>query len=303
MTLYDAPSIGAVDPSGFIAADIPCRQCAYNQRGLHFHGRCPECGTPVAVSVHGDLLRFSRPDWLLTLRRGVNLIIGGVALMILGVVLGAVFAANRSAATIALVGIISFAAYACGLAGSWLLTTPDPSGIGEDKYGTARRIIRVTLIVGLANSVLEQTPRVIDLPSGAFTLLQLISALAGIVSIVGFVAELAYLSKLAMRIPDLKLSGRARFLMFAIGISYGIIAATGLIVVLATLGSASPSPFAALGCVMVFPGLALLVFGIMYLLLLERMGKAFKLQAGLAADHWAQLSQPPTPPAYPPQQV
>src|SRR5438876_3717954 len=78
------PMPEVTDDSGTVATDIACRKCGYNLRGLPISGRCPECGTPVGLSVKGDLLRFSDPGWLRALRRGVNFIIGAVVVAILG---------------------------------------------------------------------------------------------------------------------------------------------------------------------------------------------------------------------------
>src|SRR5262245_50051536 len=60
-----------------VAADTPCRKCNYNLRGLDPDSRCPECGTPVGLSLKGDLLRYSHPQWLGTIRRGATFIIIG----------------------------------------------------------------------------------------------------------------------------------------------------------------------------------------------------------------------------------
>ena len=63
--------------SGSVEGDIPCRKCSYNLRGLPLDGRCPECGTPVGVSVNGELLRYSDPEFIQTLRRGSPTSSGG----------------------------------------------------------------------------------------------------------------------------------------------------------------------------------------------------------------------------------
>src|SRR5688572_1470165 len=81
----------SVDPAGVVVADLSCRRCQYNLRTLSIGGRCPECGLAVGFSAQGDLLRFSDPNWVMTLRRGVLGILWGVAVLILGVILTVVF--------------------------------------------------------------------------------------------------------------------------------------------------------------------------------------------------------------------
>ena len=39
-----------------LASDLACRKCGYHLRGLPTNGMCPECGTPVAISLRGPLL-------------------------------------------------------------------------------------------------------------------------------------------------------------------------------------------------------------------------------------------------------
>ncbi len=63
----------------FIDADVVCRCCSYNLRGLYPEGRCPECGTPVGISLQGDLLRFAEPAWVEILARGIRFILWGIA--------------------------------------------------------------------------------------------------------------------------------------------------------------------------------------------------------------------------------
>src|ERR1041385_4800198 len=84
---FVAGNAAAGDAPRPVEKDLACRKCGYNLRGLMTDGRCPECGTAVGLSVMGDLLRFSDPNWVDTLGRGVKLIIAGVAVLILGGVL------------------------------------------------------------------------------------------------------------------------------------------------------------------------------------------------------------------------
>lgn len=274
-----------IDASGVISTDLPCRRCSYNLRGLMEEGRCPECGTPIGLSTQGDLLRFASPNWVETLARGIRFILWGIVLVIFGSIGAGVLASITSPI---LGQIVGFAAGLLSVYGSWLLTEPDPSGLGEDQYGTARKIIRFSLIVGLGESVAEIILSTTTLPPSARILFTILGVITALVGLVGQFALLYYLQKLAMRIPDLKLAGRARFLMYAYGISLAVVILAGASAAILGLGGASPgSPFMAIVFVAGIAGLAMLVFGIMWLFLLSRMGKAFRQQAQFARQTWA----------------
>jgi hypothetical protein len=169
------------------------------------------------------------------------------------------------------------------IVGAWFLTVPDPSGLGEDRYGTARKIIRIALVVGLLNQlinwVLQASPPLAPAAQLAF---QTIALVAGIVGVVGQFAQLYYLHKLALRIPNPDLSQRARFLMWALGISYGLLLVAGFaaVAVFASRAGAAAPAAAGAGCFAAILGIAVLVFSIMYLFMLGRFGREFKAQAG-----------------------
>ncbi|HEX3357094.1 MAG TPA: hypothetical protein VHS31_09000, partial [Tepidisphaeraceae bacterium] len=126
---------GVIDSSGNVSSDLPCRKCAYNLRGLPSGGRCPECGTAVGFSVQGDLLRFCDPDWVDTLRNGAVCMLSGIGVIVLAVILNAVISAGRIAAGgtgahLNAATFVSLMGAGLLLIGSWLLTSPDPSGLG-----------------------------------------------------------------------------------------------------------------------------------------------------------------------------
>src|SRR5687768_14962896 len=81
---------------GQLAHDVACRKCGYNLRGLDANGRCPECGTAVGYSLHGDLLRFCDPNWVDTLHRGTRMFIWGVVLVVLGAIAAVALAASTN---------------------------------------------------------------------------------------------------------------------------------------------------------------------------------------------------------------
>lgn len=289
MTTPDQPSMPPVPAMAAVAAqplpevlttDVPCRKCSYNLRGLATLGRCPECGTPVGLSVLGDLLRYSDPGWLDNLRRGVSLIIWGIVAMIFGAVIGVV--------TVTMMGPVGFvlamlAGYVLNLIGWWLLTAPDPSGVGEDQYGRARQIIRVALIVGIVSTPMEWLDTV--MPDSVHPLLVLVRFGAQIMGVIGLFAQIRYLGKLAARIPDDALEKRAKFLTVAFGGTYVVFLVASLLA--SFLGGPRAGAAQAAGCFIGVVGLALLVFAIMYLLMIEKFGKRFKEQARYARDTWA----------------
>jgi hypothetical protein len=80
----DTPIAQPVEnPQAVIADDLSCVICGYNLRGLRFTGRCPECGSAIERSTHGDLLKYADTDWLGRVFLGVRLVLWGILIMIL----------------------------------------------------------------------------------------------------------------------------------------------------------------------------------------------------------------------------
>src|SRR3712207_6504137 len=104
------------------AAGVLCRKCGYDLRGCDAAGRCPECGTAVALSARPDLLRFADPAWVSKLGRGVRFILWGALAAIVSAVVG-VFAFGETL----LGNVVTTAGTLVHLYGAWLLTEPDPS--------------------------------------------------------------------------------------------------------------------------------------------------------------------------------
>ena len=271
--------------------DVPCRKCAYNLRSLPVDGRCPECGSPVGLSLQGDLLRFSDPKWLQTLRRGVNFILYAVMIVIIWIITYVIvaFSAPEFAAKLDAIGpAIGILISVLFIGGAWLLTMPDPSGIGEDRYGTARKVIRVTSMASIFDSF-ENLAKPYIHNQTALMVLILLAALAMLMGVVGFFAQTSYLCKLALRIPDEKMSKRAKFLMYAIGIPYVVMALRLLIMALAAQGFGwrmTRGGIATFGCTMGIVGLMFFIFGLGYLRMLTNFAKRLQVLIGLAQHTW-----------------
>ena len=289
------PSVpGLFDERGEIVVDHECKKCGYNLRGLREDGRCPECGTPIGLSTTGDLLRFADPEWVEKVARGLKIILWMILVGLIAGILGAVASATigEEAGT-----ILTFVAQLISFYGVWLMTEPDPSGIGEDPNITARKVIRITLVVGFLSFPLQLALGALDLPEAGFVLLTIAMLLVSLVGLVGEFAKFIYYERLAKRIPDDSLAGRARFLKWAFTITLAVtVVGGGIAGAIAATAPAAPAAgpppaLALLACLAIPVGLAvvlaLLVFGVMTLFLLLRLRKAIAQQAGLARATWA----------------
>lgn len=286
-------------PSGSIDVDAACKRCGYNLRGLPEDGRCPECGTPVSLSMRGDQLRFSDPNWLDKVATGLGIIFWMMVLgTVGGLLVGLVSARNQFLA--ALLGLV---ASAINVYGVWLLTERDPSHVGEDKWAAARRAVRVTLIIGLVAYPLQfvlATPGV--LRPEFMVLIAIVIALVSLIGLYGQFATFQYYEWLARRVPDHKLGDRARFLRWAYVITLAVAALLG-----AALGAGfggvarggmapTAGGLAVLGCVAVPIGLAVLVFGVMTFFMIWRLRWHVKQQSIEARANWTGTQPPAIPP-------
>lgn len=243
---------------------------------------------PVNVSVNGDLLRFSDPRFIATLHRGVRLILWGILVGVIGVIMAiAVSVISRPAMSSPAVRLLPLAGAVLNIIGAWLLTTPDPSGIGEDRYGTARKVIRFALLADIVNQVISFGNQ-LPVPPAAYTVLQVITALCSLVGLIGMFAQLQYLEKLAFRLPDQSLSDRARQVKWGYSLAYGVIVLVRIPVLLLGRGGPRGSGVAmTVGCVGGIAGIVMLVYAITYLFLLINFSRALAHNAELARENWA----------------
>lgn len=265
--------------------DVACRKCKYDLRGLAMNSRCPECGTLVAFSLRGDLLRFSDPSWVAGLGSGMTCILWGVPATVIGWIISHLIYFRDMWTGGA---ILSVAGAILHFYGAWLLTVPDPSGLGEDRYGVSRKLIRVTLLIGmlqnlfnfLAITAATLSPR----QRRACEILQIALALT---TSVGLLATLNYLGKLARRISDEALAARAEQLIWEIAIPLG---AVFLISWMARASDYFSQWIPLFGCLLL-PGAvgavcAVLVICMRYLVFLTNLGSEFRDQAERAEQAW-----------------
>jgi hypothetical protein len=128
-----------------LEVETPCVHCGYSLRGLATTGRCPECGSPVADSTHGDRLRFAPPKWLNQIRLGILL---RLLLVILAMVMFAfaTFGAATFWATWPF-NVLSWMAVALFLLSCFLITAQEPRTVLIEKPFTWRRTVRWLVVV------------------------------------------------------------------------------------------------------------------------------------------------------------
>ncbi len=283
------------------ATEILCQHCGYNLQGLHPGGRCPECGTSVAQSLRGTLLKHADPQWLHTVRRGVILKRWNIILVILLGILAGVVVSLGLPPEIQI--LVALGGGALGVWASFLITAQEPRISLREDTVTWRKAIRWCAVLGLAGSGCQQASNSSDwrLP---------LAVIGGLLSLTGVVAhfgELVYLRRFALRIPDDRLARSTRTVMWGTAICLAAMVLLGLVVaVLVFAGAAGPTGPATVtrgGVTMqVRPGgsatsallplaggavclllIPTLVFFLWYLRLLTRYKNAFTVAAAEAA--------------------
>jgi len=283
-------------PANTIAEDIPCRRCGYNLRGLNTAGACPECGTAIAQSLVGNMLRHADPEWLETLRSGASLKLWNIVLIIFGSIAAGLLVAAGIPATVLVV--ISLLGGLLGLWATFLITKQEPRIALQEDTVTLRTALRACAVAAFCGSLLQYVGAptgmslpVASAPVGAwYFFLALLSAVLSVAGIFVMWGELLYLRRFALRIPDDKLSQSTTLIMWvlpitgAVGLVFAIVAAVafaGPAITPPAAAPAGPGPIAgnvlAVGaCVL---GAFALYLGLWYVRLLVRYRKAFATAA------------------------
>jgi hypothetical protein len=212
--------------------DIPCISCGYNLRGLPDSGSCPECGTAVARSLLGNLLVFSGPAYVESLRRGATIVwwslvftIVVLAFTVLVQTATSSFRPGPSAppgALDALAALLNAAVSIAFYLGWWLLSEPDPAYVGRETGATARRVLRISAGACAIGNVLATMAQLVLPALGSGSVLSrlvegaaVVGGIGGLIAwIVLFFASMRYVQWLAPRIPDNDLGRSARRLMW-----------------------------------------------------------------------------------------
>jgi len=217
----------------------PCIRCGYDLIALGTGGSCPECGTPIERSMRGDLLRFSAPEYLAGVHRGVFLvqtaiivtIIGAVVLIFGSIVLsaltsgapagGGAVAVGRLSFTESMLSILALIPTAMSLWGWWLISSPDPGQLSTNTGQTPRRIIRITTAIGAAFMLMDVVFSLLadvggpSAEHGPLAILSMIGSVAAIVAwCVQYFASMLYIKWLSPRLPSKRIHNRAKLMLW-----------------------------------------------------------------------------------------
>ncbi len=190
--------------------DLACRECGHVLREVRRDSVCPECGTTVNWSAHGDLLRFSDPAWVRTLASGMGWIVAGIVCFIAAVV---VTLTEQPGTFLGLSPLFGIPAALVTLVGYWQLTTPDPARIDTDAIFTARRLVRVTITTALVwNAMWAPVALAAALPLDP-RFVQMLGQALGLLAIA---ALFGYVRHLALRFPNTRLASQSRLVALAV---------------------------------------------------------------------------------------
>lgn len=240
------PVVNVVD------ADTPCIVCSYNLRGQRRNGRCPECGTAVARTLAGNLLRFASAEYLQAIARGLQLVIWGTiaktVLSIMGGITGAAlsFMAATQGAGMTMQGVVMIGAALGGtlltlvvVAGWLMVSIEDPGIAGTNRGSRARQVVRICAVLSGVGTVIGNlllfvgpTPMFATGTAGGAipgaTALSLTSLLimsgsqmaAGLAGIVLFFGSIIYARWLAARVPDPNLVRQSGLYLWLLPVLY-----------------------------------------------------------------------------------
>lgn len=129
-------------------AETVCVGCGYIVGTLPADAVCPECTTPIRVSMQGDALRHADPDYLAALARGTALVIAGTVVAVSWWAATPLLVVTRGAPSVfLLLTAIDVLAAVLLLVGWWQVSMQNPAIVEPEADSVSRRRLRILLVV------------------------------------------------------------------------------------------------------------------------------------------------------------
>ena len=253
--------------------DTPCVICGYNLRGLTVDKVCPECGSAIGRSIHGNMLRYADPKWLGSVLLGVRLTLWNILATIALVLAVIIFMQFLGLSQVYLIAP-AIAVAALSLLAAFMITTQEPKIAMEEDTVTLRRVVRVCAAAAFPGDCLDPFSEL--LPDSL--VVDVVAGVTGLLAVVACFGMFVYLRRFALRIPNRKLARSTKRCMWGLIITMAAGAVLGLLAAILgsfTGGTSGVGP-AGVGIVACAVGVASLVFGIWYLILLFDYRNAFR---------------------------
>lgn len=225
---------------------INCNYCGYNLVGLDRSGNCPECGRPVASSLHGNLLEYANPEWLGKVKQGVDLLFWAIVLaFIWGLLVNIYSAANARVNPLSPVTLgIQIVFAVVFVAAAFLMTTPEPATQMSESSRSWRKVARASALIAFISGLVSLA-LLMSANESAVLIIAFIGPVGYLAYLLLIFAMLTYAANLALRLPNPLLADsatKAKWAMVIVVIfliTFGVLA--GLFAAKSRGGGAAPS--------------------------------------------------------------
>ncbi|MEO1128315.1 MAG: hypothetical protein AAFX05_01255 [Planctomycetota bacterium] len=203
-----------------LAESFVCLQCGYDLKGLRGSDDCPECGKSIADSLRSQSMHHQPIEYVRRLH------IGAIVLLVTTCV--SMFALCCGGAPMggAPSGLVNLLVTIAAFVGWWLLTTPSPGEHELQRFGRARRVVRVSAAVSIVASACAIASVLLMLITLAPVLVAVLATGGSIVAMVAglvmLLAGMVYLRRMAMTLGSLRIARRAQFVLIMTIVELGL---------------------------------------------------------------------------------
>jgi hypothetical protein len=227
-----------------LSENFVCLQCGYDLKGLKGSDDCPECGKSIADSLRSQSMHHQPIEYVRRLH------IGAIVLLVTTCVSMFALCCGGTPLGGAPSGLVNLLVTIAAFVGWWMLTTPSPGEHELQRFGRARRVVRVSAAVSIAASACAIASVGLMMIGVAPAAVAALAAGGGIVAMVAnlvmLLAGMVYLRRVAMTLGSLRIARRAQFVlvMTIVELALWIVAIVGILMLFVG-GGVGPNQVAA----------------------------------------------------------